>query len=271
MTTGNGFDRYEYTPNIWLDSQALGGLPPSTVDKILTQHNKAYVIDILKLLTSLWGERADIQRAGRFNIPRRYAGLAEMLNERYQVSMGGDAQSNLVAACHFLNALRFAQSESSYENLISVGGLESRGQLIFTYLEGFLNPIEKGERLVPILDHPQGPTRSRALYNRLGLSIGCFLVDNSNTYFRSGGTGVPLDAKAVGYLQHRSGYSKRSGLNKALSVFEAEGAIEISNDMIKLGEKNAAEEKLILNGAKKSIRGRRGGLKSSRIKSKKGG
>lgn len=270
VTTGNAFDRYEYTPNVWLDSQALGGLPPATVDRILTQHNKAYVIDILKLLTSLWGERADIQRAGRFNMPRRYAGLAEMLNERYQISMGGDTQSNLVAACHFLNALRFAQSESSYENLVSVGGLESRGQLIFTYLEGFLNPIKKGERLVPILDHPQGSTRSRALYNRLGLSIGCFLVDNSDTYFRSGGAGVPLDAKAVGYLQQRSGYSKRSGLNKALSVFEAEGAIEISNDLMKLGEKNVAGEELIFQGIKKSIRGRKGGLKSSRAKSKKG-
>ena len=263
ITTGL-VNRYELTDTLWLDAQALAGLTPNFVERILAQTNQAYVIDIMKLLISLWTEHPEIQRSRRFNLKGRYLGLAEMLHERYGAAKGGDARDTLVAACHFLNGLRYGTSATSYANLVAIGGLESRGELIFTYLEGFVSPITDGERLVPILDHPIGSTRSRAHYNRLGLSIGCLLVDESNTYYRSNGEGVPLDNKRLKYLQERSGFSKRASLMKSLTAFEDYGAIEINRNALKLGAKNEAGERLIFDGEIKSLNAQKAGRASGR-------
>lgn len=262
ITTGL-VNRYELTDTLWLDAQALAGLTPDFVERILAQTNQAYVIDIMKLLISLWTEHPEIQRSRRFNLKGRYQGLAEMLHERYGAAKGGDARSNIVAACHFLNGLRYGTSATNYANLVAIGGLESRGELIFTYLEGFI-PVATGERLVPILDHPTGSTRSRAHYNRLGLSIGCFLVEESNTYYRSNGEGVPLNNKRLKYLQEKAGFSKRASLMKGLRAFEDYGAIEINRDALKLGVKNEAGERLIFDGEIKSLNAQKAGRASGR-------
>lgn len=269
VTTGI-VNRYEYTDNIWLDAQALVGLPEKVAERVLAQPSQGYVIDIVKLLITLWTEHPEIQRTGRFSIKGRYVGLMEELHTRFGVSKSADARQGVVAACHFLNGLRYGPSEMSYANLVAIGGLESRGELNFTYLEGFLSPMNAGERLVPILYHPTGATKSRVYYNRLGLSIGCLLVEESNAYYKSNGAGLHLTNTRYAYLQERSGIKKRETLKKHLNRFAEDGAIEYDNDIIKLGEKNRAGERLILEGELKVLRGRKGGIRSGEARRRRG-
>ena len=256
--------RYQFDNNIWLDLGGFknAGLSPNAVQRVLAQHDQAYLIDILKLLTTLYIERADIQITSRLNIPRRYAGLTQMLSERYGTANNGESRAKVVDACRFLDAVRWGTDFENHRKLVSFEGLSRHDELVITYLQGFIKPIRAGERLVPILEHPKGSTRNRAHYNRLGLALGCLLVDESHQYLSAAGWGIPLNDNAYSRLQRDTGFSRRSKLSAALQAFEKDGAIEINDGIIRLGEKNRAGEKLILDGEsnrkKQARRGRKG-------------
>lgn len=251
---------------IWLDFNGgiTAGLTPEVVSLVLAQRDQAFVIDLLKLFTTLWNENPNVQRNKWWNIPGRWAGLVELLNARYGTSRGGDSTMKVINACRLLEALRWGTSWADHSKLLSFGGRKRNEQLIVTYMPGFWGQLTKHERLIPILNHPPGQTRSRALYNRFGLALGSWLVDNSHEYLTNDGTGVPLNSAAYKYFTQQVGFGRRADVDRALRAFENQGAISCENGLIGLGEKNLEGKRLILEGAKRSHRGRLSGLKSRR-------
>lgn len=252
---------------IWFDFDSGGitaGLSPKVVEKVLAQHNQGIIIDLLKLFTTLWNEHPDIQRTRCFNIPNRWNGLAELLHDRYGLSINGKNTQNIINSCRLLEALRWGTSWQDHSKLLAFGGRKRNEQLIVSYMEGFWQPLTDHERLIPILNHPKGIGRSRPFYNRFGLAIGSWLVQNSHAYYDSGGLGVQLDDEAYQYFQNRVGFSRKSDVDKAIDVFMKHDAVVKVDGLLGLGHVNDDGAKLILEGAKKSIAGRRGGLESQK-------
>lgn len=248
---------------IWLEfnGDITAGLTPEIVEMVLKQHNQGLIIDLLKLFTTLWNERPQIQRSGRFNIDGRWQGLVELLHDRYGTATGGDSTMKVINSCRLLEALRWGENWADHEKLISFGGRKRNEQLIVTYLEGFTEPLRKHERLIPIIQHPKGATRSRALYNRFGLALGSWLVDHSINYHFNGGAGVEFNKDAYRYFRSAVGFQRNSDVDKALNAFEDFGAITRQDGLLDLGEINGEGKQLILEGARRSVDGRKRRMK----------
>tara|TARA_Y100000592_G_C5479627_1_gene324501 strand:+ start:1138 stop:2790 length:1653 start_codon:yes stop_codon:yes gene_type:complete len=252
---------------VWFDASRFShaGLSPKAVEFVLEQHDQALLIDVVKLLVAKYTESPLIQELCKFDEPRRYAGLTDELSERYGITNNSITRQKVKAACHFLDALRWGPSFEKHVKFFSFEtGLREQDELTVSYMKGFTKPLQSAERIVPMINHPKGSTRSRATYNRQGLSLASWLVENSQLYLRHEGSGIPLDERAIHRFMSQVGYSRKRSLNSVLSSFEDYGAIEINDGLIKLGEKNQAEERLILEGAHYSRQGRKGGQISAK-------
>jgi len=251
---------------IWLEfnGDITAGLTPEIVDLVLKQHNQGMIIDLLKLFTVLWNENPDVQRSHYYNIEGRWQGLVAMLHERYGTATGGDSMMKVINSCRLLEALRWGTTWVDHSKLISFGGRKRNELLIVSYLEGFWVPLRNHERIVPILNHPKGATRSRALYNRFGLALGSWLVDNSISYHFNGGAGVEFGDDAYKYFRSAVGFKRNADVDRALNAFEDHGAVVRQNGLLGLGEVNDEGKQVILGGARRSLTGRKGGLKGNR-------
>tara|TARA_R100001463_G_scaffold133346_1_gene194683 strand:- start:698 stop:2239 length:1542 start_codon:yes stop_codon:yes gene_type:complete len=257
---------------IWVDlegSNLTAGLSSKVVETILDNHKNPVVIDLLKLFTSLWNEYPEIQRTRCYNFKNRWSEIALELNERYGVPFNGDSKQHIINSCRLLEALRWGTSWEDHSKLLAFGGRKRNEQLIVSYMEGFWQPLTDHERLIPVINHPSGKGRSRATYNRLGLAISSWLVHNSHAFYNSSGIGVKLDDEAYKYFKERVGYKRQSVIKTALKAFEKYGAITMDNGVLGLGPKNAEGTKLIMEGARASLKGWRGGIKSQRKKREK--
>jgi hypothetical protein len=255
---------------VWLDFNGglTAGLTPKVVNSVLKLHNQSIIIDLLKLFATLWCESPQIQRSHSYNIPNRWDGLTQLLHERYGNAIGGRNTERVINGCRLLEALRWGKRWDDHDKLLIFSGRKRNQELFVSYQSGFWGPMMRHERLVPILNHPKGGNRSRALYNRFGLALGCWLLDHCYTYHHSGGLGVAFDDDAYSYFREHVGFKRKSDVDKALDAFENFGAITRPNGLLGLGEKNTEGKRMILEGTEASITGRRGGLKSKRRKNK---
>lgn len=260
---------YDINERLWVDlGLSSAGLSPEVVNAILRQHDQARLIDILKLFTTIYYNSLDVQRTHQYQIANRWVGLIEMLHERYGVSKKHrGAVTEVQHACRLLESLRWGTGYENHIKLLSFDGLEKHQDLTVTYLGGFRKSIEKSERLVPILNHPKGKTRSSALYNRFGLALGIWFVKNSDVYLTSK-IGVPLDDRAKRYFMQAAGFGRIDRVNKAIDAFEEDGALIRQNGLLGLGEVNEEGKKLILWGAQLSRNGAKGGQKSRKKQNK---
>jgi hypothetical protein len=267
----DGTNLYEIKKDgLWLDfgGSLTAGLSTNLVKKVLEHHDQALIIDLIKLFTTLWNERPDVQRSRMVDIPDRWEGLVEMLHLRYDTASSSKKMlTKTKNACRLLESIRWGSGWDDHVKLMSFEGLARNRQLTATYHAGFYDPLSKSERLVPILDHPKGKTNTRAYYNRLGLALGMWLVDNSQSYLASNGLGVKLDDKGYQYLMEHAGFPRRNRVDSALEAFEDHGAIKrhqsSEGDFIGLGELNLEGERLIIEGAKISKRASQRGRRSA--------
>jgi len=256
---------------VWLDFNGgiTAGLTPKVVNSVLKLHNQSIIIDLLKLFATLWCESPQIQRSRSYNIPDRWDGLTQMLHKKYGSALGGRNTERVINGCRLIEALRWGKRWDDHDKLLIFSGRKRNHELFVSYQSGFWGPMMRHERLVPILDHPKGGNRSRALYNRFGLALGCWLLDNCYAYHHSGGLGVAFDDNSYKYFREHVGFKRKSDVDKALKAFEDFGAINRQNGLLGLGEKNREGKRLILEGTKDSIKGRKGGLKSQKKKKNK--
>ena len=258
---------------LWLEFRSdfgggpiTAGLSPNVIAQVLEQHDRSIPIDLLKLFTTLWTEHPEVQRSNTFNIPGRWEGLLEMLSERYGLSKNKTNLMNVKQSCRLLESMRYGASWDDHEKLIAFGGRKRNHQLTATYLEGLTRPFKTHERLAPILNHPQGKGRSRPLYTRMGLTLGLLFVDHSKDYYHSGGIGIEMTDEVYDFIKQRAGFRRNSDVDKVLDAFKDHGAIERQDGLIGLGEKNDDGKLLVLEGARRSIKGRQAALLGSASK-----
>lgn len=232
---------------LYIDSSAFkAGLSQKTVDRVLSQYDKAMALDVIRYLTKAYQRSDQVQREKELFIEGRYNGFARLLSEETQTSVN---IQRLKDACTWLDGLRYGTGSTNKVKFFTFEGLERKDELFAIYGKGFTSSISESNRLVPILEHPMGGTNSRKYYLRLGFALAALFVDKSLEYYLSGGEGITIDDELIRRLQNQVGYGRKSRFNEALRRFENEGAIIINNDRWKLGEQNTAGEAMILEGA----------------------
>lgn len=241
------------------------GLTTDKIKDILSQQGSAYIFDIAKHLICSYTSDPKIYTDKRLIVDRGYKGFTERLSDEYSTKFN---EVYVKESLLWWDSVRIRHGNINVpaQTIFTLDGRPSRDQLLINYGQAITDPAS--QRLVPILNHPQGKKQSRALWNKLGLALSSFLVDNSLVYQSNAGVGVRFGTKEIDELKTLLNASQRRTIINALRAFEEDEAIERSDGFLKLGPKNTEQELTIFEGASKSLVARKNAQKRTRLKDK---
>lgn len=241
------------------------GLTTDKIKDILSQQGSAYIFDIAKHLICSYTSDPKIYTDKRLVVDRGYKGFTERLSDEYSTKFN---EVYVKESLLWWDSVRIRHGNINVpaQTIFTLDGRPSRDQLLINYGQAITDPAS--QRLVPILNHPQGKKQSRALWNKLGLALSSFLVDNSLVYQSNAGVGVRFGNKEIDELKTLLNASQRRTIINALRAFEEDEAIERSDGFLKLGPKNTEQELTIFEGASKSLIARKNAQKRTRQKDK---
>ena len=241
------------------------GLTTDKIKDILSQQGSAYIFDIAKHLICSYTSDPKIYTEKRLIIDRGYKGFTERLSDEYSTKFN---EVYVKESLLWWDSVRVRHGNINVpaQTIFTLDGRPSKDQLLINYGQAITNPASK--RLVPILNHPQGKKQSRALWNKLGLALSSFLVDNSLVYQSNASVGIRFGSKEIDDLKILLNASQRRTILRALDAFKEAEAIELSDGFLKLGSINTEQELTIFEGASKSLIARKNAQKRTKIKDK---
>ena len=257
------------TAELTIESERLiehWGLTTNKIKEVLKQQHKAQIFDVAKYLINTYTSDPNTYLHKELVVDRGYKGFTELLNETYSTQFN---EVKIKEALHWWDALRINHKKMNDlppQQIFTLDSIPALNQLLIRYGAGITDHLNR--RLVPILNHPEGVRRARVIYNKLGLALSSWLVEESHLYKSNGGAGIPFGDSEINYLKDLIGVSSRRSIKQALEDFEEYGAIERSEGFIKLGRKNKDQDGTIIEGVKRSMKRSKDGRK--RVKNKAG-
>jgi hypothetical protein len=255
------------TAELTIESERLiehWGLTTNKIKEVLNQQHKAQIFDVAKYLINTYTSDPNTYLHKQLVVDRGYKGFTELLNETYSTQFN---EVKIKEALHWWDALRINHKKMNDlppQQIFTLDSIPALNQLLIRYGAGITDHLNR--RLVPILNHPEGKRRARVVYNKLGLALSSWLVEESHLYKSNGGAGIPFGDSEINYLKDLVGASSRRIIINALGEFEEYGAIERNQGFIKLGRENKDQEGTIIEGVKRSMKRSKDGRKRVKIK-----
>jgi hypothetical protein len=230
------------------------------LEAILGNASTGVVIDLVKYLYFL---KTTKNKAGDnvLYFPGGFNELADKLGKKLNTTFNRD---RIYKALVFLECFHTGDYYRNFDKRRFLVFQHGRGGMGLSITLLDLITEYSQERNIPLLEHPRGAKRTAQVYNFLGLSLSLYFGTHSPAYYLAPDKGLPLDENLISYLSENLQIKRKSNIKKHLQVFAQWGAIEIIDDAwIKLGPKNKPAESVILEGGRRTLKGRAGGHKSA--------